>query len=93
MKQTQLLINHPLAILPLNSTGKAFRLTPLLISLLLVYPAMQARQAQAADNNPGTKDTLPTLGQASESPGTLNVGPNGATFDNRFDGKRIGISP
>ena len=75
---------------PCVRTSKALRFTPLLISLLLVYPAIQARPVQAEET---PSNTLPNLGQPSENPGTLNVGPNGATFDNRFDGKRLVISP
>ncbi|MDO9012159.1 MAG: hypothetical protein Q7U78_10210 [Gallionella sp.] len=70
--------------------SKVFRLTPLLISLLLIYPAIQAHPVLAEET---PSNTLPNLGQPSESPGTLNVGPNGATFDNRFDGMRLVISP
>ena len=73
----------------LHTEEKTFRLTPLLAALLLVYPAMQGRPAYAAE---AASNTLPNLGQPTESP-TLSVGPNGATFDNRFDGKHLVISP
>ncbi|MDO8349852.1 MAG: hypothetical protein Q7S94_01730, partial [Gallionella sp.] len=51
---------------------------------------MQGRPVLAEET---LSNTLPNLGQPSETPATLNVGPNGATLDNRFDGKRLVISP
>ncbi|MDO8465839.1 MAG: hypothetical protein Q7S46_11405 [Gallionella sp.] len=81
-----------------GAKSKAFRLTPLVAALLLVYPGIQARHAQA-DQSPAntpianTKNTLPELGRPSDSPATLTPSQKGVTLDNRFDGKRLVVSP
>ena len=76
----------------LQPTGSAnqFRLTPLLAALLLVYPAMQSRPAQAQGS---PTSTLPDLGSPNERPGSISPRPNGVTLDNSFDGKRLVVSP
>jgi len=51
-----------------------FRLTPLLAALLLAYPAMQARHAQAEEASPGT---LPFLGQRNDRPAALGASTTG----------------
>jgi len=82
----------------IGAPQKTFRLTPLVTALLLAYPAMQTRHAQAdqsPNNTPtdNTKNTLPELGRPSDSPATLSPNPKGITLDNRSDGKRLVVSP
>jgi len=62
-----------------------------LFAILLAYPAMQTRNAQAEDT---TANTLPDLGRPNERPSTLTPNSHGGiTLDNRFDGKRLVVSP
>jgi len=47
---------------------------------------MQAQRAQA-------EDALPDFARPNDRPGTFSADPKGATLDNRFDSKRLLISP
>ena len=71
-------------------TSNKFRLTPLLAALLLIYPAMQPRHAQAEET---PTSTLPDLGSPNERSGSISPKANGITLDNSFDGKRLVVSP
>lgn len=66
----------------------AMRLKPLAAALLLALSG-----TVQAEENPASADNLPDLARPAEPSGTFTAGPNGATLDNRFDGKRLLISP
>ncbi|MGZ8160440.1 MAG: hypothetical protein ACXWT1_20380 [Methylobacter sp.] len=57
---------------------------------MLAYPVMQARYVQAEETQ---ANTLPDLGRPNDRPGSLSVSPNGLTFGNSLDGKRVAINP
>lgn len=72
---------------------KAFRFTPLLVALFLVYPALRIQSAQA-EETPGSKNSLPDLGVAApQSNANLSAGPSGARFENNFGRQKISVTP
>jgi len=51
---------------------------------------MQGRYVQAEET---PANTLPDLGRPNDRPSSLSVSPNGLTFGNSLDGKRVAINP